>query len=140
MLVDSLVRKINTRARLFDAYGKVVVDSRLRGVGGSPVRFRILPPLDDQGPVEGFIDDVYDFIELWLRRDLPLYIESPDETAASYEEVMLALNQALPGHAERRTLDDTVLLTVRRTGAAVPADCRRPDAVVRHRRYRQGRP
>ncbi|MBN34738.1 MAG: histidine kinase [Rhodospirillaceae bacterium] len=113
----SLIRRVvvagGTRARLFQATGELIADSReLIGVGGL-VQSEILPPPGDEAGVEGWLRKV----DLMVLGIVPVfsayepYIERADQKADHYSE----LSQALVGeidHALRDAGRDGLMLTV----------------------------
>ncbi len=97
-LVIRLIDPERTRARIYDAEGALVLDSRL--VGGGRVEAEQLPPLADERPR----------LVVWLNaledrlvgpredRSLPLYEERNGERASDFPEVL----SALVGETDRR--------------------------------------
>lgn len=91
-MVRRLVEPTNTRARLFASDGALVADSRsLVGPGGR-IAVEVLPPPSDSGQLWGLVLESYDSIVRWLpsRRDLPAYVEKPEQHAVDYEEAVEA--------------------------------------------------
>ncbi len=90
-LLRRLVVPIKTRARLFDAQGELVADSRwLLGAGGL-VQTEILPP--SAGAVRRAANAVYAWVVSRLppRETLEAYVESAVQRAGDYQEVGVAL-------------------------------------------------
>jgi two-component system sensor histidine kinase ChvG len=92
-MMGRLVEPTRTRARLFDAEGNLIADSReLRGQAGQ-ARVLHLSPLPPPNPVLGFADRLYN----WTIRKLlppahyPIYSERAAPRAEDYDEVMQAL-------------------------------------------------
>jgi two-component system, OmpR family, sensor histidine kinase ChvG len=102
-MMRRLVEPTRTRARLFDATGNLVADSRvLRGPGGI-VQIRELPPLQSRGFIGRIADGVYDWIvgRLPSHAEWPEYRDSATTKAADYPEVGRALGGD-SGRAVRR--------------------------------------
>jgi two-component system sensor histidine kinase ChvG len=92
-MLRRLVLPTRTRARLFDANGGLIADSRiLLGPEGAPVQIINLPPPDDKGGVSGFIVTLYENLLTKLpgRRQLARYEERRDQKATDYQEVITA--------------------------------------------------
>ena len=90
-LLRRLVVPIKTRARLFDAQGELVADSRwLLGAGGL-VQTEVLPP--SAGAVRRAANAVYAWVVSRLppRKTLETYVESAVQRAGDYQEVGVAL-------------------------------------------------
>jgi len=84
-LLGRLVSPTNTRARLYDRDGSLMLDSRNFY---DVLRFDLPPPT--QKP--GFLERIYATIRTWLSRGtLPLYRELGQQNGKSYEEVGNAL-------------------------------------------------
>jgi two-component system sensor histidine kinase ChvG len=85
-LLRSLVEPTQTRARIYDRDGVLIVDSRnLSDV----LRFD-LPATDDR---PGFFERAFNKVRTWFNRgDLPLYRELGPQNGKGYEEVEHALN------------------------------------------------
>ena len=72
-LLRSLIRPTQTRARVYDDEGSLLLDSRHLYAGGQVLRYD-LPPLTHEDP--GMIDRIGKTLNRWLQRnDLPLYRE-----------------------------------------------------------------
>jgi two-component system sensor histidine kinase ChvG len=92
-MMQRLVEPTHTRARLFDAEGKLIADSRvLRGPNGV-VTIRELPPPGEGGWAYRVVTGIYDWLAAWLpgERRYPAYAEPVEQSAADYEEVGKAL-------------------------------------------------
>jgi two-component system, OmpR family, sensor histidine kinase ChvG len=92
-MMRRLVEPTRTRARLFDAGGNLLADSRvLRGPGGV-VQIRELPPPESRGFFGRIADGLYDWIvgRLPSHAEWPEYRDSPTTKAADYPEVGRAL-------------------------------------------------
>jgi len=93
-MMRRLVEPTHTRARLFDASGALVADSRvLRGPGGM-VQIKELPPPGESSPLERSLTWLYDSVINLLpwQSHYPSYVEPPTQTAADYAEVQKALH------------------------------------------------
>lgn len=91
-MIRRLVETTRTRARLFDADGELVADTRnLLGAGGEVFRKELPPPeeIEDNG-IFVRIGQRIDAI-LFSPDDLPLYRESVVQRAEDFDEVMAAL-------------------------------------------------
>jgi two-component system sensor histidine kinase ChvG len=92
-MMQRLVEPTHTRARLFDAEGKLIADSRaLRGPGGL-VQINELPPPDDASLPERVATSLYNWLAARLpgERRYPAYREAAAQSAADYDEVEQAL-------------------------------------------------
>ena len=84
-----LITPTNTRARIYDRDGVLVLDSRNLYGRGDVLRFD-LPPPDAGKP--GFFERQWNSVRKWLAKgDLPLYIELGPENGKGYPEVAQAL-------------------------------------------------
>jgi two-component system, OmpR family, sensor histidine kinase ChvG len=85
-----LVSPTNTRARIYDRDGGLLLDSRSLYSKGDVFRFE-LPPLSDEKP--GIAERTMIAIRTWLNRgDLPLYRDLGPENGKGYHEVSEALD------------------------------------------------
>jgi two-component system, OmpR family, sensor histidine kinase ChvG len=85
-----LVSPTNTRARIYDRDGGLLLDSRSLYSKGDVFRFE-LPPLSDEKP--GIAERTMIAIRTWLNRgDLPLYRDLGLENGKGYHEVSEALD------------------------------------------------
>jgi two-component system, OmpR family, sensor histidine kinase ChvG len=103
-MMRRLVEPTHTRARLFDAQGKLIADSRmLRGPGGT-VQINELPPVGDRGPLDRLSEWLYDAVLGLLpgQRHYPPYQEPAEQSAGDYAEVQ----QALKGEVENAVRRD----------------------------------
>ena len=74
-LLRTLIQPTQTRARIYDRDGILVLDSRHLYGGGEVVRFD-LPSLEQEQAKEGMITRIGKVLNKWLqRRDLPVYRE-----------------------------------------------------------------
>lgn len=115
-MVRRLAELGGVRARLFDPNGLLVADSRrLMGPGGM-VQVADLPPPEPVSFV-GTLRNAYDWVKraLSLGRSLPRYVERVEQTASDYDEVVEAIEVAVPATAVRQIDRDRKLLS-----AAVP--------------------
>jgi len=110
-LLHRLVNPINTRARVFDASGTMVADSRSFTVLAGEVRMQELPPPTVPGVVERHFEGLIARLEDWLNGELPPYVEIPDQRAVDYVEVMHALSGA-SASAKREAIDGSVIVSV----------------------------
>jgi two-component system sensor histidine kinase ChvG len=84
-----LVSPTNTRARIYDRDGVLILDSRSLYGRGDVLRFDLPPPSEDQ---PGIFERTVIAIRTWLNRgDLPLYRELGPENGMGYSEVSQAL-------------------------------------------------
>jgi two-component system, OmpR family, sensor histidine kinase ChvG len=85
-----LVSPTNTRARIYDRDGGLILDSRSLYGKGDVFRFE-LPPLPEEKP--GFLERSMIAIRTWLNRgDLPIYRDLGLENGKGYHEVAEALD------------------------------------------------
>ncbi len=84
-----LISPTNTRARIYDRDGVLLLDSRSLFRRGDVIRFELPPPADVKpGPMERAMIAV----RTWLNRgDLPLYRELGPENGNGYQEVAQSL-------------------------------------------------
>jgi two-component system sensor histidine kinase ChvG len=96
-----LISPTNTRARIYDRDGVLIIDSRSLYGRGDVLRFD-LPAPDAEKP--GLAERTYIAIRRWFGRgDLPLYKELGPENGKGYPEVAEALNGV---HASRVRIND----------------------------------
>jgi two-component system, OmpR family, sensor histidine kinase ChvG len=87
-----LVSPTNTRARLYDKEGVLILDSRSLYGRGDVLRFDLPAPSEDK---PGFFERTWRSVRMWLwRGDLPLYKELGPENGKGYPEVATALTGA----------------------------------------------
>jgi two-component system sensor histidine kinase ChvG len=85
-----LISPTNTRARIYDRDGVLILDSRNLYGRGDVLRFDLPSPLADQ---PGLLERAWIAIRRWLGRgDLPLYKELGPENGRGYPEIVQALN------------------------------------------------
>jgi two-component system sensor histidine kinase ChvG len=85
-----LISPTNTRARIYDREGVLILDSRNLYGRGDVLRFDLPSPLAEQ---PGFFERVWIAIKRWLGRgDLPLYRELGPDNGRGYPEVVQALS------------------------------------------------
>jgi two-component system sensor histidine kinase ChvG len=116
-MIGRLVVPIHTRARVFDAGGALLGDSRELLSAGREVQTAVLPPPGSEpNPMLGAVARIYDWIVERLPRDkgLPLYTEAPDPNVEDYREAAEAL-QGQTGRALRSRGNGRLVLS-----AAVP--------------------
>ncbi|MBL1419965.1 MAG: sensor histidine kinase [Alphaproteobacteria bacterium] len=89
ILRHSLLKK-KTRARIFDAEGVLLLDSRSLYAGGDILQ-SVLAPLGETN--NAWYEELWNWVKLgYLRRDLALYKEYSGENGRKYSEVATALN------------------------------------------------
>ncbi len=93
-MIRRMVEPAATRARLFDADGVLIVDSRLLFGPGGVVQIEELPPPGEQEGLVGELLGLYDALIRLIPGfdELPSYQENPIQRATDYPEVMLALS------------------------------------------------
>jgi two-component system sensor histidine kinase ChvG len=113
-ILTRLMAPTNTRARLFDASGKLVADTRLLLPEVQIDDEELLPP----GPLAQIIRWLRDIHE-WIislppmAQKYPPYTESAEQSATDYREVVSAL-QGAEGEAIRAATGDTLVVSVAR--------------------------
>ena len=96
-VLRGLVSPTKTRARIYDQYGYLILDSRNLYIPGEVLRFDLPPPSADQPNI---FQRAWVAARTWLGRgDLPLYRELGPEGGKNYPEVA----GALLGHKESMT-------------------------------------
>jgi two-component system, OmpR family, sensor histidine kinase ChvG len=89
-LLRRLITPTNTRARIYDRDGTLILDSRNLYGRGDVLRFDLPPPTTEQ---PGLVERTFIAIRKWLSRgDLPPYREIGPENGRSYPEVVQALD------------------------------------------------
>jgi two-component system, OmpR family, sensor histidine kinase ChvG len=84
-----LVSPTNTRARIYDNNGVLILDSRSLYGRGDVLRFDLPPPAVEK---PGILERTWITLRTWLGRgDLPLYKELGPENGRGYAEVTLSL-------------------------------------------------
>jgi two-component system sensor histidine kinase ChvG len=84
-----LVSPTNTRARIYDKDGGLLLDSRSLYGRGDVLRFDLPSPMAEK---PGFVERTWIIVRTWLGRgDLPLYKELGPENGRGYPEVGMAL-------------------------------------------------
>jgi two-component system, OmpR family, sensor histidine kinase ChvG len=85
-----LISPTNTRARIYDRDGALILDSRSLYGKGDVLRFELPPPSDGK---PSLLDRTMIAIRTWLNRgDLPLYRELGPDNGKGYQEVSHALD------------------------------------------------
>jgi two-component system sensor histidine kinase ChvG len=93
-VLRGLVSPTKTRARIYDQYGYLILDSRNLYIPGEVLRFDLPPPPGDQ---PNMAQRAWNSVRMWIGRgDLPLYREYGAEGGKNYPEVA----GALLGHKE----------------------------------------
>lgn len=93
-VLRSLVSPTKTRARIYDQYGYLILDSRNLYIPGEVLRFDLPPP---PGEKPNMLQRAWNAVRTWLGRgDLPLYRELGPDGGKNYPEVA----GALLGHKE----------------------------------------
>ena len=92
MMMRRLVEPTKTRARLFDAKGKIIADSRILA-GPGAIQVLELPPPNTEGFLRRAADRVYDWVvgRFPHRSSYPIYRETASPRAHDYAEVEEAL-------------------------------------------------
>jgi len=89
-LLRRLITPTNTRARIYDRDGTLIIDSRNLYGRGDVLRFDLPPPTAER---PGIVERTFITIRKWLSRgDLPPYREIGPENGRSYPEVVQALD------------------------------------------------
>jgi two-component system, OmpR family, sensor histidine kinase ChvG len=89
-VLRDLVSPTNTRARIYDRDGVLLVDSRDLFGRGDVLRFDLPSP---SAKKPGWFERLYAAVRLWLNRgDLPLYHDLGPDDGKGYQEVAQALN------------------------------------------------
>ena len=112
-MVRRLVETTDTRTRLFDAFGRLMADSRVLIGPGGVVQIEELPPPIQGGWLTRLAIDLYDEIvnALPSREKFPVFREGPVQVANHYEDVVKALNGELSASVWT-TPDHGMILTV----------------------------
>jgi two-component system sensor histidine kinase ChvG len=85
-----LVTPTNTRARIYDRDGALLLDSRNLDRRGDVLRFDLPSPMAEK---PGIVDRTFNAVRTWLGRgDLPPYRDLGSENGRGYAEVAQALN------------------------------------------------
>jgi two-component system sensor histidine kinase ChvG len=104
-----LISPTHTRARIYDRDGIIILDSDRLYSSGQIYRYD-LPPIDkkERGSLETYW---LQFRNWFWKRDLPLYVETPDGNGTAYSEVVTALAGS-PGSKSRRTSNGDTIVSV----------------------------
>ncbi len=122
-----LVSPTNTRARIYDRDGVLILDSRSLYGRGDVLRFDLPPPTETK---PGFVERAFIAIRQWLGRgDLPLYRELGPDNGTGYSEIVQALsgqNASMVRVNDRGEVIVSVAVPVQRFRApcAAPSCCR----------------
>jgi two-component system, OmpR family, sensor histidine kinase ChvG len=86
----SLISPTQTRARIYDRAGGIIIDSRDLFVPGEILQLDLPPPSNER---PGFFDRAWHAVKTWFNRgDLPLYQELGPNSGKDYPEVAQALS------------------------------------------------
>ncbi|MFC0244729.1 stimulus-sensing domain-containing protein [Falsochrobactrum ovis] len=113
-LLRQLISPTSTRARIYDHYANLLLDSRAlyapAFASGGPVFRYDLPPMEDETPGlwERFVDWLF---SLMNRGGLPLYQEQPGGSGLAYQEIVRALSGS-PQTAQRRNQQGELVVSV----------------------------
>lgn len=112
-MVSRLVVPTRTRARIYDADGKLIADSRELVAAGRLVVLRRLPLETDDGTVMALLERAYDWLLPRLPKGdrFPPYVERPGQGSEAYREVGGALSGTVGG-AIRSLQNGSLVLTV----------------------------
>ena len=112
-MVRRLVGPTRRRERLFDQTGELVADSRVLFGSGGAIAVELLPSPVEHGLVRRLVFGLYDRVVNWLptRDRLEPYVESPEQRANNYPEVIKAL-LGETGYAMRSGPAGGIVLTV----------------------------
>lgn len=112
-MVSRLVVPTRTRARIYDADGRVVADSRDLIAAGRMVVLRRLPPEEHDGQAMALLERAYDWLMPRLPKSdrFPPYVERPGQGSEAYREVGEALTGTVGG-AIRTLGNGSLVLTV----------------------------
>lgn len=93
-LLRRLVTPTDTRARIYDRDGTLLLDSSTLYTRGDILRFDLPPPTEEKpGPIQSFIQKQWNSIyKRVIRGELPLYKELGPGNGKGYEEVTSALS------------------------------------------------
>ena len=108
-LAAALMRPVGPRARVFDAGGELVADSR--GAARAGVAIRELPPPETAGPVGSPLRRAVGFLDRRLTRYLPRAVEEEHQRAEYYAEAVAALRGEVDTQA-RRGSDGRIALSI----------------------------
>ncbi len=113
-LLRQLISPTSTRARIYDRYANMLLDSRAlyspSFPSSGPVLRYDLPPIDDETP------GLWERMGSWLSRlfyggGLPLYQEQPGGNGLAYQEIVKALSGS-PQTAQRRNQRGELIVSV----------------------------
>ncbi|MCF6320825.1 MAG: sensor histidine kinase [Rhizobiaceae bacterium] len=113
-LLRSLIRPTQTRARVYDSEGSLLLDSRHLYAGGQVLRYD-LPPLNEEEP--GMIDRIGKALNRWLQgNDLPVYREltGNDEPYPEVKEALIGGPATVVRMTERGELIVSVAVPLQR--------------------------
>lgn len=111
-IITRLVGPTKNRARLFDASGRMMVDSRLTGPDGG-VRIQPLPPLESRPGLTDRLNAAFDafLIRIGSKRAYPPLEERPDMRLSDFSEASIALTGGTATQIRRRD-DNSLVLSV----------------------------
>lgn len=107
-ILQRLISPTKTRARLYDAEGVLLLDSRYLYTPESILRFD-LPPLASESKFEPM--RLWRRIKLWFFSDLPLYEEGDAQGGRFYPEVKTALS-GIAAHVVRISQEGQIIISV----------------------------
>ena len=110
-LVQALVKPLQSRARVFQNDGELVVDSRGLVLPQSRIEMRELPPPEQPGFLDPLLDRLYGIMDRILVGDLPRYTESSYQRAEQHAEVVRALRGQIDAQP-RLDAQGTMILNV----------------------------
>jgi two-component system sensor histidine kinase ChvG len=112
-MMRRLVEPTQTRARLFDAKGKIIADSRILA-GPGAIQVLELPPPDTEGFLLRWADRVYDWVigRFPHRTSYPDYRETASPRARDYLEVEQALSGETGAAIRRDPAADGLVFSV----------------------------
>ncbi|HUZ72180.1 MAG TPA: stimulus-sensing domain-containing protein [Stellaceae bacterium] len=113
-MMRRLVEPTRTRARLFDAHGRLVGDTRVMHGTGSTVQVTELPPPGAAGLIDRVATAIYDFVvgAVSWGDHYPPYREHDPQRVSDYPEVQRALDGEIGTAVRKDAEDDDLMLTV----------------------------
>ena len=109
-VLQRLISPTETRARIYDLEGSLIIDSRDLFVPGEITQLE-LPPPNSEHP--GFLNRTWKALKTWFNRgDLPLYVEHGPNAGLDYPEVAEALSANKTSSMVRVDSQDEVIVSV----------------------------